>query len=125
MISEALDRVSRDLEGAAKVFKHLRFNDQQMFTLSEGFINELANKTRRGLQGRALKGKSAGGIVYGYDISHEVGPDGTIERDGRKINEAQTKIVQRIFNAYVTGTSPAALAKQLNAEKVPAPNLGA
>ncbi|APX17652.1 resolvase [Phaeobacter inhibens] len=140
VISEALDRVSRDLEGAAKVFKHLRFNDQQMFTLSEGFINELhigfsgtmgamflkelANKTRRGLQGRALKGKSAGGIVYGYDISHEVGPDGTIERGGRKINEAQAKVVQRIFNAYVTGTSPAALAKQLNAEKVPAPNGG-
>ncbi|WP_245231217.1 recombinase family protein [Parasedimentitalea huanghaiensis] len=76
VISEALDRVSRDLEGAAKVFKHLRFNDQQIFTLSEGFINELhigfsgtmgamflkelAAKTRRGLQGRALKGKSGG-----------------------------------------------------------------
>jgi len=141
VLSEALDRVSRDQEGAAKVFKTLRFNDQQIFTLSEGFINELhigfsgtmgamflkelANKTRRGLQGRALKGKSAGGIVYGYDVAHEAGPNGMIERGGRKINELQAKTVQRIFKAYANGTSPAALAKTLNAEGVLAPNGGA
>ncbi|UWR90346.1 recombinase family protein [Phaeobacter inhibens] len=140
VVSEALDRISRDQEGAAKVFKQLRFNDQQIFTLSEGIINELhigfsgtmgamflkelANKTRRGLQGRALKGKSAGGIVYGYDVAHEAGPNGLIERGGRKINEAQAKVVQRIFKAYANGESPAALAKTLNAEKVPAPNGG-
>ncbi len=141
VLSEALDRISRDQEGAAKVFKQLRFNDQQIFTLSEGFINELhigfsgtmgamflkelANKTRRGLQGRAIKGKSAGGIVYGYDVAHEAGPNGMIERGGRKINDAQAKVVQRIFTAYANGESPAALAKTLNAEKVPAPNGGA
>ncbi|MBO9399148.1 recombinase family protein [Shimia sp. R9_2] len=141
VLSEALDRISRDQEGAARVFKQLRFNDQQIFTLSEGFINELhigfsgtmgamflkelANKTRRGLQGRAVKGKSAGGIVYGYDVAHEVGSNGIIERGGRKINEAQAKVVERIFKAYVTGQSPASLAKQLNAENVPAPNGGA
>ncbi|OED46100.1 hypothetical protein AB838_21305 [Rhodobacteraceae bacterium (ex Bugula neritina AB1)] len=140
VVSEALDRISRDQEGAAKVFKQLRFNDQQIFTLSEGIINELhigfsgtmgamflkelANKTRRGLQGCALKGKSAGGVVYGYDVAHEAGPNGLIERGGRKINEAQAKVVQRIFKAYANGESPAALAKTLNAEKVPAPNRG-
>ncbi|MDA5556449.1 recombinase family protein, partial [Shimia sp. MMG029] len=141
VLSEALDRISRDQEVAARVFKQLRFNDQQIFTLSEGFINELhigfsgtmgamflkelANKTRRGLQGRAVKGKSAGGIVYGYDVAHEAGANGMIERGGRKINEAQAKVVKRIFTAYVSGQSPASLAKQLNAENVPAPNGGA
>ncbi|MFY0624587.1 MAG: recombinase family protein [Pelagimonas sp.] len=140
VMSEALDRVSRDLEGAAKVFKHLRFNDQQMFALSEGFISELhigfsgtmgamflkelANKTRRGLQGRALKGKSAGGIVFGYDVPHEAGADGMIERGGRKINADQAQVVRRIFKAYANGTSPASLAKTLNAEGVLAPNGG-
>ncbi|WP_282078791.1 recombinase family protein [Epibacterium ulvae] len=141
MLSEALDRLNRDQEGAAKVFKQLRFNDQQIFTLSEGFINELhigfsgtmgamflkelVNKTSRGLQGRALKSKSAGGILYGYDVAHEAGLNGMIERGGRKINEAQAKVVQWIFTAYAHGESPAAQTKTLNAENVPAPNGGA
>ncbi|MBY6066605.1 recombinase family protein [Leisingera aquaemixtae] len=74
--------------------------------------------------GHALKGKSAGGIVYGYDVAHEAGPNGLTERGGRKINEVQAKVVQRIFKAYANGESPAALAKTLNAKKVPAHNGG-
>ncbi|MBL4750154.1 MAG: recombinase family protein [Amylibacter sp.] len=141
VMSEALDRVSRDLEGAANIYKRLCFNDIKMFTLGEGFITELhigfsgtmgsmflkelANKTRRGLQGRALKGKSAGGIVYGYDVAPEIGEDGSIERGGRTINEYETAIVRRIFTTYVKGVSPTVLVKTLNKEGIPAPNGGA
>ncbi|KXF74666.1 hypothetical protein ATN84_22475 [Paramesorhizobium deserti] len=41
VLSEALDRISRDQEDVAGVFKRLRFADVSIFTLSEGEINEL------------------------------------------------------------------------------------
>ncbi len=141
LMSESLDRISRDQEDCPKIYKALKFNDVDIFTLSEGvvselhigfsgtmgalFLKELANKTRRGLQGRALKGKSAGGIVYGYDVAPEIAADGSVERGGRSINEPQTAIVQRIFTEYANGTSPQALAKTLNKEGIPAPTGGA
>jgi site-specific DNA recombinase len=41
VLSEALDRISRDQEDVAGVFKRLRFAGVTIFTLSEGEINEL------------------------------------------------------------------------------------
>jgi|TARA_B110000908_G_scaffold154848_1_gene192544 hypothetical protein len=35
-------------------------------TMNSLFIKDLAAKTHRGLKGRALAGKSAGGKAYGY-----------------------------------------------------------
>jgi site-specific DNA recombinase len=78
--AEALDRISRDQEDVAGVYKRLRFADVRMVTLAEGEINELhvglkgtmnalfltdlANKTRRGLRGRVEAGRSGGGLTY-------------------------------------------------------------
>ena len=41
VLSEALDRISRDQEDVAGVFKRLRFAGVTVLTLSEGEINEL------------------------------------------------------------------------------------
>ena len=84
LIAEALDRLSRDQEDIAGLFKQLTFAGVQLITLSEGEINELhvglkgtmnalflkdlAAKTRRGLEGRVRQGKSGGGNAYGYDV---------------------------------------------------------
>ena len=35
-------------------------------TMNALFLKELGKKTHRGLKGKALAGKSAGGITYGY-----------------------------------------------------------
>jgi len=67
ILAESLDRISRDQEDIAGIFKRLRFAGIQLFTLSEGLIDELqigfkgtmgalflkdlADKTRRGLRG--------------------------------------------------------------------------
>ena len=79
LVAEALDRLSRDQADIAGLYKHLSFSDVTLFTLSEGEVNELhvglkgtmnalflkdlADKTRRGLEGRVRKGKSGGGIL--------------------------------------------------------------
>jgi site-specific DNA recombinase len=77
--AEALDRISRDQEDAAAFFKRMTFAGVAIVTVSEGEINELhvglkgtmnalflkdlAQKTRRGLQGRVLQGLSGGGLT--------------------------------------------------------------
>jgi site-specific DNA recombinase len=85
VLAESLDRLNRDQEDTAALFKRLRFASIQLVTLSEGSINEmhvglkgtmnalflkdLADKTRRGLRGRIEDGCSAGGRSYGYQPS--------------------------------------------------------
>ena len=80
--AEALDRISRDQEDAAGFFKRMTFAAVTIVTLAEGeiselhvglkgtmnalFLKDLAQKTRRGLQGRVLQGMSGGGLCYGY-----------------------------------------------------------
>ena len=129
--SEALDRISRDQEDIAAVFKRLSFAGISIFTLSEGdisqlhiglkgtmnamFLKDLADKTRRGLRGRVENGRSGGGKCYGYDV---VSGD---DRGQRKINVAEATIVQQIFEDYAAGKSPRSIAKSLNEKGIKGP----
>jgi len=138
ILSEALDRISRDQEDIAGIYKRTSFAGVKIVTLTEGEVNELhiglkgtmgalylkdlADKTRRGLRGRVEAGKSGGGNSYGYDVVKKFDANGEAERGERKINEFEAGIVKRIFNAYAKGQSPRAIAKELNAEKVPGPS---
>ncbi len=137
VFAEALDRLSRDQEDVAGIFKRLSFAGVKIVTLSEGeisplhvglkgtmnalFLKDLADKTRRGLQGRIEAGKSAGGLCYGYNVVKRYDDDGELIRGDRKINEAEAVVVRRIFKAFASGQSPRQLAKALNADAVPGP----
>ncbi|RNC97161.1 MAG: recombinase family protein [Oricola sp.] len=137
VLAESLDRISRDQEDIAGVYKRMTFAGVKMITVSEGEISELhvglkgtmgalylkdlADKTRRGLRGRVEDGKSGGGLCYGYDVVKTFGSDGEPERGERSINEAEAAVVERIFREFAAGISPRAIAKALNAEKVPGP----
>ena len=77
ILAEAMDRLSRDQEDIAGLFKRMGYADVKIVTLSEGeishlhvglkgtmnalFLKDLADKTRRGLRGRVETGKSGGG----------------------------------------------------------------
>ena len=138
ILTESLDRVSRDQEDIAHVFKRMRFKGVRIVTLSEGEVNELhiglkgtmgalylkdlADKTRRGLRGRIEAGKSGGGNSYGYDVVSKIGNNGEPVRGERRINPQQAEIVTGIFKDYARGISPRAIAKQLNREGVPSPS---
>ena len=139
VLAEALDRLSRDQEDIAGVYKRMQFAGVEMVTLSEGaistlhiglkgtmnalFLKDLADKTRRGLRGRVEHGKSGGGIAYGYDVLKRFDANGEALKGERAINEAQAAIIRRIFEEYAKDNrSPKAIAAQLNQEAIPAPS---
>ena len=137
ILAEALDRLSRDQEDIAGLYKRMRFAGVRIVTLSEGevsnlhvglkgtmnalFLQDLADKTRRGLRGRIEAGKSGGGLCYGYDVIKRVDENGEPIRGDRKMNEAEAAIVRRIFEEYAVGHSSRTIAHKLNAEGVPGP----
>src|SRR5512145_542960 len=126
VLAEALDRISRDQEDVAGVFKRLAFAGVKIITLSEGeithlhvglkdtmnalFLKDLADKTRRGMRGRVEAGKAGGGLCYGYDVVRAFRDSGEPEYGGQKVNEAEAATVQFIFNEYAAGKSPKAIA---------------
>jgi DNA invertase Pin-like site-specific DNA recombinase len=70
--------------------------------IAEHQRREISYRTRRGLEGLALVGKSTGGRCYGYAPGESV-------------------VVVRIFSLAVSGACPATIARTLNAEAVAAP----
>ncbi len=79
------------------------------------YVKELAKKTHRGLEGRALRGLHTGGRIYGYN---------SIEADGGKrleVNPTEAVVVRRIFEMSAEGAALKTIAKTLNAEGVPPP----
>ena len=137
LVAEALDRLSRDQEDIAALYKALTFAGVRIVTHAEGEINELhvglkgtmnalflkdlAQKTHRGLRGRAEAGKSAGGLCFGYRVVRALGQDGELSRGERAIEPGEAAVVRRIFEMFTGGASPIGIAKQLNAEAVPGP----
>ncbi len=102
VLTESLDRLSRDQEDIAGLFKRLNFAGIKLVTLAEGevselhiglkgtmnalFLKDLSQKTHRGLEGRVRKGKSGGGNAYGYDVVKQVDDNGEPVRGDRSIN---------------------------------------
>ena len=137
VVAEALDRLSRDQEDVAALFKALNFSGIKLITLTEGEINELhvglkgtmnalflkdlASKTHRGMRGRIKEKRAAGGISYGYSLVREFDLRGEPIRGGRTINDAEASIVRRIFAEFSVGSSPWAIARKLNSEGVAGP----
>lgn len=63
----------------------------------------------------ALRGGLAGaGLCYGYDVVRCNDAAGQPMRRERSINEAEAKIVRRIFHDFAAGKSPRAIALKLN-----------
>jgi DNA invertase Pin-like site-specific DNA recombinase/HPt (histidine-containing phosphotransfer) domain-containing protein len=131
VVAEALDRLSRDQADVANLYKHLSFLGIKLVTLAEGEINEmhvglkgtmnalflkdLAQKTRRGLEGRVRQGKSAGGLCYGYKtVEGKIGE--------RRIDLDEATVIRRIFIDFAKGKSPRSIACALNAEDIPGPH---
>ena len=83
--------------------------------VNELYLDDLRDKTHRGLTGRALAGRSTGGRLFGYRTS--TGPDGA----HWVVFEPEAEIVRRIFRLYADSLSMKALAAQLNAQGLPFP----
>jgi DNA invertase Pin-like site-specific DNA recombinase len=141
VVAEALDRLSRDQEDIAALFKRLQFAGIRLVTLSEGeigilhiglkgtmnalFLKDLGDKTRRGLRGRVEGGKSGGGNAYAYDLRRSYDANGELIRGGRTINADEAAVVREIFSRYAAGEAPRRIAFDLNARRILAPRGGA
>jgi site-specific DNA recombinase len=90
-------------------------------TMNALFLKDLADKTRRGLQGRVEHGKSGGGLCFGCDVVKQLAANGEPIRGDRTINQAEAAIVRRIFNDYIAGKSSRTIAWELNRDGVPGP----
>ncbi len=140
VVAEALDRLSRDQEDVAALYKRLRFAGIRIVTLAEGdiselhvglkgtmnalFLRDLAAKTHRGLRGRVEAGLSGGGNAYGYRVVRRLGADGTPVTGERQIEPDQARVVERIFESYAAGVSPKKIALALNQGGIPGPRGG-
>ena len=137
VVAEALDRLSRDQEDVAALYKRLKFAGIRLLTLAEGdvtelhvglkgtmnalFIKDLAEKTRRGLRGRVEAGLSAGGNSFGYRVVREMDERGQPATGRRAIDAGEAEVVRRIFREFSAGHSPRAIAMRLNRESVAGP----
>lgn len=136
VLTKSLDRLSRDLEDIAGIHKRLQFVGVKIVTLADGivgkmhvglkgmiasmFLDDLAQKTKRGQIGRVKAGRIPGGRCYGYDVVPSLD-----ERGQRSINKKEAAIVRRIFAEYVDGCSPLEIVAKLNREGVRSPRGGA
>lgn len=139
LLTEALDRLSRDQEDIAGIYKRMEFAGAKIITLSEGlisslhiglkgtmnamFLKDLADKTRRGLRGRVENGKSGGGLSYGYKVVKHLNAQGEAIKGEREIDYGQAAVIERIFKTYANDNmSPKAIADMLNKEGIPCPS---
>tara|TARA_R100000935_G_scaffold30156_1_gene50475 strand:+ start:19672 stop:21357 length:1686 start_codon:yes stop_codon:yes gene_type:complete len=138
VLTESLDRLSRNQAEIAWLYQRLKFQGSPIETIADGRVSEIhiglkgtmnalqltdiAAKTHRGLKGRALAGKNAGGKAYGYKPVRKFDAEGEPIRGDRIIDTAEAAVVRRIFKDYANGISPKKIAGMLNAERVPGPS---
>lgn len=114
VVTESVDRISRDVEDAARFRKLITHHEVELACLdgtrvspggksdalmfgmralfAEQYRLDLADKTLRGLEGRARQGGPTGGVPYGFQIVTD--PSG---RKSITVHEEQAKVVRRMF----------------------------
>ena len=129
-------RLTRRLADALNLYERLTFAGVRVVAVSQGldtatpqaelligvhglidsvYWRELALKTHRGMQGRALQGGATGGRCFGYKTVTTNG-NGNIE-----IHSDEAEIVKRIFKMYAEGLSLKHIAHQMNGDGVVSP----
>lgn len=137
LIAEHTDRLSRGGGDSWAIFEDLKALGVRYVTVNQGeitamhigmsgtmsvlMIEEGARKTRRGLEGVVLSGRSAGGMAYGYLRPNAYDASGERIRGLREVDETKAAIVRRIFRDFASGVSPMAMADTLNREGVQPP----
>jgi site-specific DNA recombinase len=131
ILVDDLSRLSRDLVETLKLYRRLKRHGIELVAVADGiqtthqmaklqitiklYLDDLRDKTHRGMTGQALKGRSTSGRLFGYRTKQ--GPDGA----EWIIFEPEAEIVRRIYQEYAGGLSMKALTVRLNEESVPFP----
>jgi DNA invertase Pin-like site-specific DNA recombinase len=128
VITECPDRLSRDIEDLPAIYKRLTFAEIKIHDLKGEvtgidigirgimgpiWMKDLANKVRRGMDGRVRKGLIPGTLTYGYRLGASPGV--------REIDEEHAEVVRRIFREYAAGRPPRQIAFDLSRDGIKAP----
>ncbi len=125
--SEALQEMKQIAEAGVAIwfyadgtlFEHGTFATNTLGFLRAEFAAEyrrsVAAKTAEALRRKAELGKVTGGRVFGYD---NVRMNSHTER---RVNEAEAKVVRRVYELYAAGTGLPTIAHTLNSEGAPSP----
>ncbi|MEH2562438.1 recombinase family protein [Bradyrhizobium sp. AZCC 2289] len=130
LIVESLDRLSRDQEDMAAIFKKLTFYGIDIISVHEGradqmqvgvrgivsafYLSDLAHKVRRGAAGNIREGKHAGGLAYGYRT--------TPGKPGEwVIDEPEAEVIRSIYAKYASGMRSRQIIDDLNKKGVKPP----
>jgi len=145
VITEDVSRLSRDMEDAAHIFKRLQYAGVPLISISDGidtsskhakmtfafksmiaeaYLDDLRDKTLRGLEGRALAGFATGGVPFGYRTITEADRGGRLIGHRIEIDENEAPIIRRIFAEYRDGGALHRIARTLNREGIPSPRAG-
>jgi len=133
ILVEGLDRLTRDSAEATMLYRRLRLRGIHIVGASDGtdtsrkgagfqvamsgiknavYLDDLAEKTHRGMAGRVARGLTAGGRVFGYRVVN----------GRREPDEDQAAVVGRIWREYADGRSQKQIAHRLNDERVAFPS---
>jgi site-specific DNA recombinase len=149
VLADDTSRVSRRLADSLRIFEQLQFLGIRMVFVAQGidtsseqaellvgvhgivdslYLKDLAKRTFRGVEQRAIDGLHTGGRVFGY---RRVPIESATERDsyGRPliagvklaVDPAQAATVRRIFERYAAGDSLKRIAIDLNDEGILSP----
>jgi site-specific DNA recombinase len=117
--------VSDGIDTASKGHKAL---SQFKGVMNEVFLDDLRDKTHRGLSGKAIAGFHCGGKTYGYKsvpIYHasKTDPYGrpVIDAVRLEVDPDQAALVRGVYEQYADGHSARRIASQLNEQRIPSP----
>ena len=128
VLAENIDRLSRNQEELHGFYNRTKHAEAEIYTTSRGrmdsltlglsslmaatYLEDLAYRTKRGLEGKHADGLNAGGKAYGYRVR---------KTDDGEVDETEALVVRCIFREYVEGKSLIKIAAGLNNDGIPAP----
>jgi site-specific DNA recombinase len=142
ILVEDLSRLTRDMAELMRLTARLHLKGIELIGVSDGiatgrqgakvhlavkglmnelYLDDLRDKTHRGLTGSVSRHLSPGGRIYGYrtvPVPTEARPGAKRVPARYEIEAAEAEVVRRIFRDYASGRSLKAIAHALNAEGV-------
>ncbi|HYI27573.1 MAG TPA: recombinase family protein [Bradyrhizobium sp.] len=132
VLCEAMDRLARHQADTHAIRRDLAFQEIEIMTVQDGtvtalhagvkgllselYLADLAQKTRRGQSARVRAGAAGGGRSYGYVPAAKAGD--------MAISPAEAAVVNRIFAEYVAGATPREICAGLNRDRLAGPRGG-
>lgn len=145
IVTEDISRISRDFADAAHIFKELQYARVPLIGIADGidtsakhakltftlkslvadlYLDDLRDKTLRGLEGRMLAGYATGQVPYGFRTRPEIDGHGRELGKQIEIDEIAARVVIRIYTEFASGRGMSAIARTLNREGIPSPRIG-